>query len=665
MGLGKLLCSFLLARIFSLPVLGSDLEVPLSNGQTIHLTILLDPAPTQWEPLGDALVSDNGYSLRIEENAQGRRSELSIQIQRMDGRSFSVQRFQTQWLVSDPTLYAIWTYNQFPANHRNYRALKTESFGEITSPNYGIPFVMALTRGGDNLLSVGPLSQNRVFLIYGSPGANGYTISLQTQSSTIEHFSEVLFTDVQDRGWFEQARFYASWVDENLGYEPFPISPAAYFPVYDIWYWAFDRTSPNLYWTTLSIAKNLGFRSYLFDAGWESEAGELVRWLEGTLGNYSAPQKKLPGFRDFLRNVQDYFDMNVVLWMAPYAMGRKSHQYPALRNAHVLFRNTNDIFRGAVEQAPYTLPLGRRFKENVNLCPQYLPTHNYLSSLFERVSDDYAPNGYWLDFQDLIPFVCESWHGHEFSVEEGFNTAQARIKEAILEKIPQPTVELRYPVANLNNKPYANIWQSLDSPEDFDAMRLCSLMMRAFSSGVVMSTDEMYWSPRLREAEVAKFVSTTILTGVPALGADFLSSPAWHQKIVQSWLHFYSEHQQDLTQGEFVPFGDFVFPDHKIVSSDKVFFYLRSGSQFRVSVPATALEIFLVNCTDFNDVSMAFEGLIEGEFVAQVLNGYLEPVSRAVVRIGSDKPLRELIPQGGMLKLKRFSDNPVSVEENT
>ena len=82
-----------------------------------------------------------------------------------------------------------------------------------------------------------------------------------------------------------------------------------------------------------------------------------------------------------------------------------------------------------------------------------------------------------------------------------------------MEQNNNATVEMRYPGANLNNKRFANLWQSIDFPGDFDAMRLCSLMMRPFSEGVVMGTDEMYWPVETDEVTVARYVATTVFSG--------------------------------------------------------------------------------------------------------------------------------------------------------
>src|SRR3989442_15641891 len=171
---------------------------------------------------------------------------------------------------------------------------------------------------------------------------------------------------------------------------------------------------------------------------------------------------------------------------------------------------------------------------------------------------------------------------------------------------------MRYPVANLNNKPYGNLWQSIDSPEDFDGMRLCNLMMRPFSQGVVMGTDEMYWSPAADDTTVAKFVITTIFSGVPAMGANFQQAPQSHSDIVKTWLSFYKENQSDLTQGTFRPIGDFVFPDQKIESQDKVFIYLRYGKPPVVDIDGAPATIYLANCTDADMISIRLRGRLAG-----------------------------------------------------
>ncbi len=630
--------------------------VRLQNGLTLNLSLQLSPPASEWEQNGPNSYTAGGYFLNVQENLEGTRSELRVGVAREDQQSFTVNRFQAVWEITDPEFFGIWTYNQVPVGHVNYRADSSESFWDLTTPNSGIPYVLAARRDGTNALAVGLLSQTHVLNVQGQPlESGGYQVSMDTRLPfQTGHFEEVIYSDTAPDNWFSVTQRYADWVDTQRSYTAFPISPACYYPMYDIWYWAYDNTNAGLYWTTLVQAKQLGFKSYLFDAGWESFPGELTKWLQGSIGNYEHSEDKLPGFPGFLQYVKDRLRMNVILWMSPYAVGRQSQHYRATSRIHTLFNRANAELNGGVDTPPMTLRLSRTYDENVNLCPRNSDTHQYLTSLMERVSQSYRPNGYWLDFQETVPFLCESFHRHATSFGEGLNQAQETIARTALDHIPQATVEMRFPVANLNNKPYANIWQSIDSPRDFDTMRLCTIRMRPFSRGVVMGTDEMYWSPDTDDATVGKFAATTVLSGVPAFGANFLDAPRSHSSIVRAWLRFYHDNQDELTSGDFLPFGDFGLPNHKIESAESAFVYLRNLDNTSVIPLATYPKaIFLVNCTEQDAVDVLLQGVDTGVYTLQVLDHFLKPVLIYQVALDNPARIQASIPQGGMLQLSR------------
>jgi len=654
--LKKLLaCLGLAVTLFSWSLQASEFSFQLKGGATVEVSLELSPAVESWENIGDNTYSGNGYSLTFEQSMQGTRSELKVRLTRQDQASFTLQDILWNCRLNDPRLFAIWTYGQDPAKHKNYRALATESFGDLTGPNVGIPFAMALTREGTNLLAAGLLSQSRVVNVRGWPLENGeYQLHLDTRTPLqAKVFSDTLYIETAPADWFSTAASYAQRVDQWQRYKPFPVSAACYYPLYDVWYWAGDNTDMELYWKTLVQAKNLGFQSYLFDSGWESNPGELSRWLEGSLGNYSSPDDKLPGFAEFLRSARRDLGMNVILWLAPYALGRESTFYEEMKDAHVILNKARGWYHGGDESFPATVEMDDEFAENVNLCPRTPATPEYLKSLFRRVGTDYQPDGYWLDFQETVPFLCEAQHNHTTSFAGGFHQSQAAIKEAVLEQNGNATVEMRYPGANLNNKRFANLWQSIDFPKDFDAMRLCSLMMRPFSEGVVMGTDEMYWPVEADETTVARYVATTVFSGVPAIGANLLDGPPTHAEITKAWLGFYHAHQPGLTRGTFQPIGDFVEPDQKIESVDEAFVYLRSGKPANVELHETVAKLFIANCTNSDQVELTVNGLQEGEYQIEAFNFLLQPVALRTAHLASRAEIREAVPQGGMLAITR------------
>ena len=654
--LKKLLaCFWLTVTLFGGVLHASEFLFQLKGGAVIEVYLEVSPAVESWERVGENEYSGNGYSLAFEQSMQGTRSEIKVKLTRDDQESFVLQDILWNCRLNDPRLFAIWTYGQDPAKHKNYRALAAESFGDLTRPNSGIPFAMAVTRQGTNLLAVGLLSQSRVVNVRGWPLENGeYQLHLDTRTPLqTKIFRDALYIDTAPADWFASIASYAKAVDERQRYKPFPVTAACYYPLYDTWYWAGDNTDMELYWKTLVQAKNLGFQSYLFDSGWESNPGELSRWLEGSLGNYSAPEDKLPGFAAFLRSARQDLGMNVILWLAPYAMGRESTSYEEMKDAHVILNQAQGWYHGGVENFPATVAMEDELAENVNLCPRTPATPEYLKSLFRRVGADYQPDGYWLDFQETVPFLCEAQHEHASSFGNGFNQSQTNITEMVLEQNTNATVEMRYPGANLNNKRFANLWQSIDFPGDFDAMRLCNLMMRPFSEGVVMGTDEMYWPAETDEMTVGKYVATTVFSGVPAIGANLQDGPSSHAEITKAWLGFYHAHQPGLTAGAFRPIGDFVQPDQKIESVDEAFVYLRSGNAVNVDVRETVAKLFVANCTNADQVNLRLNGLEEGEYQIETFDFLLRPVALRTAPLGSRAEFRDAVPQGGLLAITR------------
>jgi hypothetical protein len=288
---------------------------------------------------------------------------------------------------------------------------------------------------------------------------------------------------------------------------------------------------------------------------------------------------------------------------------------------------------------PQTLPLDSRYDENVNLCPRTTGTADYVRRLVDRVMQTYQPDGLWLDFQDMIPFQCEAPHSHPVTFGEGYTATAAAIRDAALSHGAIPTVQVRYPVANLNNKP-------------FDAMSLYNMVMRPFSSGIVMGTDEMYWPPSASTVTAAKFVATTVFSGVPAIGANFDKSPRAHSDVVRAWLDFYKAHREGLTQGRFEPIGDFVRPDQKIESSNQAFVYLRYGATSTLFFRGVS-SVFIANSTDTSNLRLELRGLVTGRYLVTVRDIYLRSVSSWNLDVSGGSSLTASVPEGGMVEMLR------------
>jgi hypothetical protein len=266
----------------------------------------------------------------------------------------------------------------------------------------------------------------------------------------------------------------------------------------------------------------------------------------------------------------------------------------------------------------------------------------------------YHPDAYWIDFLDGLTSYCIAPHTHDNETfGEGLNRSLDVIKKAARFNNPNAAIHFRAPYANLNTKSFASIWQTEDSPGDFDRMRLNSLRMRPFSKGVVVASDQMYWPSTTDESTVSRFIATSVMTGVPAMGPNLAESPATTLKMITAWLEFYRRYKIDLVSGTFSIFGQLRIPNHKIEGQNRTFAYIRN-LDFQ-ELPANGKTIVMVNASDGVNLS----GRIRGPgsvktYLVTVFNRFLEPEPNRM-RFRTDHngilDLNVAVQQGGLVIL--------------
>jgi hypothetical protein len=269
------------------------------------------------------------------------------------------------------------------------------------------------------------------------------------------------------------------------------------------------------------------------------------------------------------------------------------------------------------------------------------------------MSTTYHPDAYWLDFIDGMSNHCVAPHSHDFdSFGNGFREALNTIRTTLLDLEENPVVQFRAQYANLNTKPFANVWQPFDAPNDFDRMRLDSLRLRPFSKGVVMASDQLYWPADADDATVAVFSMTSVLSGVPSIGVNLGESPPSSLTIVKNWMDFYRKYKDDLTTGTFRPFGSFHVPDHKIESANRVFAYIRSEGPAVFSA-GRRKQIFLFNASDQPRVRAQVGLPFGGAYEARVFDRYMQPEGSAMALSTSRNVLAvdAVVERGGFMVL--------------
>jgi hypothetical protein len=636
-------------RFKASPAEGFPLSLQLPDGTRGRVNLSAEPEVNECRLSssyeGKELWTCSEYSIELSSGRASGENLVTIALERKDRTPFSLYHAELRLSIPHAAGDGLWSYNRIPFPGILDTSLEVP-VETSTSPNNGIPLAVLADRRGMNKLALGLLRQDRVLTLRGelTEAEHSYSLSIETKEVvTTRRYEDTFYVSRTPQSWFHEAQAYTRAVDHARGYTPLPIPESAYDPTYDSWYFTGDAINQDLVWELAALSQGIGFKSYLLDAGWDTTPGDYSLWLEGSTGNYKPDTDYFPDFSGLLRQIRTQLGMKVMLWMQQYALGRRSIHYPDLKDAltYVLDPATGDL------------------GETMALCPRVSATRQHMVTLFQRILDDYQPDALWFDWQDYVPVECSAWHVHDNrSFGEGYNATQQTILQNLKERDPELFVENRWPFANLNNKPYAHLWQPIDSPGNFQCMRLQAMNMRAFSSGVAIGTDEMYWRPELSDAEAARFMATVVFTGVPYFGPDLRQESASRRKMLKAWLNFYLNNKSNLIGGTFEPYGDVNQPDQKIESPEATYIYYSNPHESSVSLGTPSPRIVIVNASPLPGIDLRLSGLTPGVYRAEISDVYLNRQKTSVVFLRSDFHLDLEVPVGCLLTLTRLNRPP-------
>jgi hypothetical protein len=572
--------------------------------------------------------ANRSYQVQVTETERDNGTVIRVVVRTITDQPFWVTSFSVTGRTRRGNIQGVWYPAATPTATNVMASDSGHALRGIADANYGIPYIAGAAANLENAFTLGLGRQDLPVEITGGPVGGDYEFRLKAATlKTFKVFDESFYVSGSTAStWFDSASEYAAWVDELNNYRPFPVSSTTYEPVYDTWYWSGDHVDDRLYTETAQLASAAGFGLFLADAGWDTADGEYDRWLDGRTGDYTPQPDKFSDLRSTFSAMRTEQKLGVDLWLQPFAVGRQSTRYARTQTQHIQIPiRSNPLFGWTgINSPPFALPLGDNL-ESVSLCPRLASTQTYLRNLFFEMGVRYHPDAYWIDFIDGLSSYCIAPHSHTSDTfGDGLNKSLDAMKRAIRVVNPNAAVHFRAPYANLNTKAFANVWQSEDSPGNFDRMRLNSLRMRPFSSGVVFSSDQMYWPADTDEATVSRFIATSVMSGVPAMGPDLTTAPPTTLPMIRNWLSFYRRYKSDLTHGHLSVFGQLNVPNHKIEGQNRTFAYIRNLDFQELS--ANAKTIFLVNATDGTNIAGKIHGpaAIRG-YLVQVFNRFLEP----------------------------------------
>jgi hypothetical protein len=623
----------------------SSFTIRLSDGTAAELSFSSEPLLTGCHQVSstDELqtwdCSEHSLELRFS-RIEGA-DLIAFVLQSRDGFPFNLHEFSARVAVPNYAGDALWTFNR-QADRDIMETNLARSWVFFSAANRGIPFAALVDRQGLIRMALGLLAQDHVVLMRGESSANkkDFILTLrQTDNIAVERFEDTLYISRKGDHWFHGTQKYTAAVDQYLGYLP-PVMPEGVMnATYDTWYWSLDRINQDMTWNLAKLSQTLGFKTYLIDAGWDTRHGEYGKGLKGSTGDYLPPKDAFPDFPRLVDDIRNQLGMKVMLWLQQYAMGRHSIYYPVLGNA---LCSVGDPAEGPPAETPF-------------LCPNTYATRQHMADLFSRILEAYRPDALWFDWQEEIPQACIGPHWHEFDrFGDGYNMTQKTIMETIREHSPDIFIDMRWPFANLNNKPYTHLWQPIDSSEDFEAMRLRAMVMRPFSSGLIMGTDEMYWDPKISDTEAARFMAAVVFTGVPYFGPNLTAEPALRIEMLKAWLRFYETNKEDLVGGVFSPYGDRDRPDQIIEGRQATFIYYGNRYSGPVQLTKTNDKYYLVNNSSTSGIDLLVSGMKLGRYKIEISDLDLQNRRPPIfVNYWTRPRLRFNVPVGCLLTLTK------------
>lgn len=625
---------------------GPIFAVALPDGTLVELGFYAEPRisgcrRTDFSEEGQSWICSD-YALELSVGAQEGADLISFEIRHLEGLPFRLREQSARVLLPLYEGDALWTFNRQAVRDIMETDLNRPWF-YYSAANRGIPYLALVDRQGQNRIALGLLGQDHTALMRGevSGDKKHYALTLrQTDNAVAEVFADTIYVSHDDLDWFRDAQRYTALVDRSRGYVPPAMPDGVLNPTYDSWYWSLDRIDQDLTWELAKRSRALGFRTYLIDAGWDTRPGEYVKGMRGSTGNYLAPKETFPDFAGLIGDIRNRLGMKVMLWMQQYALGRRSFYHPRLSNALCL---VGDPEFGPLAETPF-------------LCPRTYATRRHMGELFRRILEDYKPDALWFDWQEEIPQTCSAPHYHEYErFGDGYNATQQTIMEIIRQIAPDVFVDMRWPFANLNNKAYTHLWQPIDSAGDFEAMRLRAMVMRPFSAGIVMGTDEMYWDPKISDSEAARFMAAVVFTGVPYFGPNLLEEPASRGARLRGWLEFYEANKEDLVGGDFRPYGDSRRPDQYIEGDRAAFVYYGNRYRGPVRFSRPVAQLHVVNASPLSGIDLWVIGLEAGRYRAQISDLDLgSEIDSRSVQLPFSTRLRFEVPVGCLLTLVRM-----------
>lgn len=350
------------------------------------------------------------------------------------------------------------------------------------------------------------------------------TVLINVDCNVSEYEADIRI-DTRSLPFYKCVEDVSKWWESYEGYEPMKVSDIARSPLYSAWYSFHQQIDVPRIVEECKFFSKLGCKSIIVDDGWQTDDNSRGY---AYCGDWEATPVKIPDMKAFVDAVHET-GLKFVLWYSVPFVGIHSRAYERFKD-----KTLADVGMGGT----------------FVLDPRYPDVRRYLINTYKKAVLDWGLDGFKLDFIDSFRQSAEVKEGMDYvSVYDAVDRLMKDVMRELSALNPDILIEFRQTYMGPLMRTFGNMLRSSDCPNDSFLNRLNTLSLRMTSGSTAVHSDMVMWNYN-EPVELAAFQLTNILFSVPQISVLHDRMPESHEKMVKTYLDFWTEHRDTLLDGE-------------------------------------------------------------------------------------------------------------------
>ncbi len=332
-----------------------------------------------------------------------------------------------------------------------------------------------------------------------------------------------------------------AWMERAGGYKPCVVPDAAFDPWYSTWYSFHSSITAKDVEAECAIAKQLGMKGVILDAGWYLNNRADRRENAAQQGVWTPAPKYFPDMGAHVKRIKD-MGLKFMLWYSVSFVGNESAMYKRFPGASLQ------------QVRPETCIIDPRFPE----------VRRHLVGIYAKALKEWDVDGFKLDFVDSFrwswenepekdPALKDGYAGRDFkSVPLAVKALMKEIYETLTAIKPDILLEFRMDYVGPSIRQYGNILRVNDCPGDMRRNRVAIADLRLIGGKTAIHADMLEWNFNEPPERAALHIINSMFAAVQ-YSVMLREAPGSHKAMMEKWIRFSREHRETLLKGKFTP----------------------------------------------------------------------------------------------------------------